>query len=75
MKSIKTVSSKIFTISFALLFAAGCASVTDVNADLPEIDEPTTITTTTTDGSFWDSRNGDDMDPIIDRPQTGGSLD
>lgn len=74
MKSIKTVSSTIFTFAFALIFAAGCATVTDVNADLPEINEPT-IETTNTDGSFWDSRNGDDMDPIIDRPETGGSMD
>jgi len=75
MKSIKTVSSNIFTLAFAFILAAGCASVTDVNADLPDTSKPA-IETTTTDGSFWDNRVGDSMDPIIDRPKTGGgSLD
>ncbi|CAN5204475.1 hypothetical protein BH23BAC3_BH23BAC3_36310 [soil metagenome] len=71
----KSLTTTVFSFAFALIFSAGCATVTDVNADLPEIDEPTIITTTT-DGSFWDSRSSDDMDPIIDRPKTGGgSLD
>ncbi len=70
----KSLTSKIFALAFALIFAAGCATVTDANIDMPEVKEPT-IETTSIDGSFWDSRNGDDMDPIIERPQTGGSLD
>jgi hypothetical protein len=41
---------------------------------MPETTEPA-IETTTTDGSFWDTRNGDDMDPIIERPKTGTSMD
>lgn len=70
----KSITTKILSFSFALLFAAGCATVTDANLDLPETNEPT-IETTTTDGSFWDTRNGDDMDPIIERPKTGTSMD
>jgi hypothetical protein len=71
MKSIKSTTTKVLSFSFALMFAAGCATVTDANLDMPETTEPA-IETTTTDGSFWDTRNGDDMDPIIDRPKTGG---
>jgi len=70
----KTLSSTVLSFAFALIFAAGCATVTDVNADLPEVTEPI-LETTTIDGSFWDSRIGDSMDPIIDRPKNGGSLD
>ena len=70
----KSLYTKALTFAFALVFAAGCATVTDANLDLPENDTPT-IETTTTDGSFWDSRSGDSMDPIIDRPRTGGQLD
>ena len=75
MKILKSSTPKILSFAFALIFAAGCATVTDANIDMPEVQETTTIETTSIDGSFWDSRNGDDMDPIIDRPQTGGSLD
>jgi len=71
----KSLTSKVLSFAFALIFAAGCATVTDANIDMPEVQEKNTIETTSIDGSFWDSRNGDDMDPIIDRPQTGGSLD
>lgn len=74
MKRLKSATIKTLSFAFALTVAAGCASVTDANLDAPETSE-TTIETTTTDGSFWDSRNGDDMDPIIDRPRTGGQLD
>lgn len=73
MKTIKSTTTKLLSISFALLFAAGCATVTDANLDLPEEEQPTVETTTTGD-SFWDMRNGDDMDPIIDRPKSGGSM-
>jgi len=75
MKILKSSTSKILSFAFALIFAAGCATVTDANIDMPEVQETTTIETTSIDGSFWDSRNGDDMDPIIDRPQTGGQMD
>ena len=54
--------------------AAGCATVTDANLDLPEEEQPT-FETTTTGGTFWDTRNGDDMDPIVERPTTGGTLE
>jgi len=70
----KTLTSTVLSFAFAIILAGGCASVTDVNADLPEVNEPT-FETTTTDGNFWNNRGGDSMDPIIDRPQTGGSLD
>jgi len=71
----KSLTSKVLSFAFAHIFAAGCATVTDANIDMPEVQEKNTIETTSIDGSFWDSRNGDDMDPIIDRPQTGGSLE
>jgi len=69
----KSLINKTLAFSFALIFAAGCATVTDANIDLPETEE-TVISTNAPDGSFWDSRNGDDMDPIIDRPTTGGGM-
>ena len=70
----KSISTKVLSLSFALLFAASCATVTDANLDLPEEEQPT-FETTTTDDSFWDTRNGDDMDPIVERPTTGGTLE
>lgn len=73
MKTIKSTTTKILSISFALLFAAGCATVTDANLDLPEDNQPTFETTTTGD-TFWDTRNGDDMDPIIEKPRPGGTI-
>ena len=73
MKALKSTTIKLLSFSFALLFAAGCATVTDANLDLPE-EEITTIETTTTGDSFWELGNGDDMDPIIDRPKAGGSV-
>ena len=73
MKSLKSTTTKVLSFSFALLFAAGCATVTDANLDLPETDQPTVETTTTGD-TFWDTRNGDDMDPIIERPTSGGTV-
>ena len=69
----KSLTTKLLSFSFALIFAAGCATVTDANMDLPEEEVPT-YETSTTEGSFWDTRNGDDMDPIIDRPTTGGTI-
>ena len=73
-EKMKTLTSKLLTFAFALLFAGGCASMTDANADLPQ-DNEITFETTSTEGTFWDSKSSDDMDPIIDRPQTGGTLD
>ena len=70
----KSLTTKVLSFSFALLFAAGCATVTDANLDLPE-NEQSTFETTTTGGTFWDTRNGDDMDPIVERPTTGGTLE
>ena len=74
MKTIKSTTSKVLSISFALMFAAGCATVTDANLDMPETNEPA-IETTTTEGSFWDTSNGDDMDPIVEKPRPGGTLE
>ena len=71
----KSLTSKVLSFAFALIFAAGCATVTDANIDMPEVQETTTVETTSIDGSFWDSKTSDDMDPIIDRPQTGGQMD
>ncbi|REL24985.1 hypothetical protein DYD21_15820 [Rhodohalobacter sp. SW132] len=69
----KSLTNKLLAFSFALIFAAGCATVTDANIDLPETEE-TVTSTNAPDGSFWDNRAGDSMDPIIDRPKTGGGM-
>lgn len=71
MDLLKSTTIKLLSFSFALLIAAGCATVTDANLDLPE-EEQTSFETTTTEGTTWDTRNGDDMNPIIERPKTGG---
>ncbi len=42
----KSLTTKVLSFSFALLFAAGCATVTDANLDIPETNEPTVETTT-----------------------------
>ena len=61
----KTLITALFTIS--LLFA-GCATVTDANADL--LDEPSVETTTIEKaGDVWDSKTGNGMDPIIVKPE------
>ena len=61
----KTLITALFTLS--LLFA-GCATVTDANVDL--MDEPAVETTTIERaGDTWDQRTGDDMDPIIVKPE------
>ena len=65
MKSLKNI------LSIALIvMLAGCATVTDANVDLQEVDEQTytttTTETTTTNDDNWFSRIGNDMDPIID---------
>jgi len=74
MKTLKiSLSLFIFTA-----FAA-CASVTDANLDSPEnsIDYPIIENSDIldnsidSDDSIWFNTNGDDMDPIIERPKTG----
>lgn len=71
MDLLKSTTIKLLSFSFALILAAGCATVTDANLDLPE-EEQTSFETSTTEGPLWDTRNGDDMNPIIERPKTGG---
>ena len=71
MDLLKSTTIKLISFSFALLVAAGCATVTDANLDLPE-EKQTTFETSATEGTTWDTRNGDDMNPIIERPKTGG---
>jgi len=73
MDLLKSTTIKLLSFSFALLVAAGCATVTDANLDLPE-EEQTTFETSATEGTTWDTRNGDDMDPIIERPKLPGSV-
>jgi hypothetical protein len=68
MDSIKTVTSKLSILLFAFAFAAGCATVTDANADLaPETDN--SVITAETNGQTWDNSNRDDMEPIIIKPE------
>jgi len=69
----KNIITKTALFALALAFAAGCATVTDANLDLPEEEQPS-FKTSTTEGANWDTRNGDDMDPIIERPKLPGSV-
>ena len=69
----KNIITKIALFSLALAFAAGCATVTDANIDPPEEAKPS-FETSSTEGTTWDTRNGDDMNPIIDRPKLPGSV-
>lgn len=73
MDLLKSTTIKLLSFSFALILAAGCATVTDANLDLPE-EEQTSFETSTTEGTTWDTRNGDDMNPIIERPKLPGSV-
>ena len=68
----KNIITKVALFSLALAFAAGCATVTDANIDLPG--EESSFETSSTEGTTWDTRNGDDMDPIVDRPKFPGSV-
>jgi len=66
MKTLKYI----LTVALVILFA-GCATVTDANVDLQEVNNEQTYTTTTTETTTtsddnWFSRLGNDMDPIID---------
>ncbi len=73
MTTFKGLFSKLTIIVFAVLFAAGCASVTDanINAELPS--EPT-VETASLDGDNWFSSGaGETLDPILgDKPDTDG---
>ena len=69
----KNIITKIALFTLALAFAAGCATVTDANIDLPEEEKPS-FEISSTEGITWDTRNGDDMDPIVDRPKLPGSV-
>ncbi len=62
---------KSITLSIAFVFAilfTGCATVTDANADLSPEPDNSVITVETT-GDTWDQKGGDDMDPIIIKPE------
>ena len=65
MATIKTMFSKLSIIVFAVLFAAGCATVTDANIDAELPSEPT-VESTSIDGDDWFSGAGNTMDPILD---------
>jgi hypothetical protein len=70
MNNSKSMFSSFATISFALLFAAGCASVTDANIGQPESDD-SAIQAIEASSDTWNNENGDDMDTIIVRPTIG----
>jgi hypothetical protein len=74
-------SLKLLISAFVITAFASCASVTDANMDQPE-EAPAKITSVdndqadeaaTNDDSIWYNSIGDDMDPIIDRPPSGGT--
>ncbi|PWN05421.1 hypothetical protein [Rhodohalobacter mucosus] len=69
MKRFKTILYKLSAVSFAILFAAGCATVTDANADLHE-DESKGISIERIDGTL-DNTTDDKMDPIVEKPDMG----
>jgi len=66
MKTLKLTLSVFILSGFA-----ACASVTDANIDAPAAHAETT--TQADAGDIWDNSNGDDMDPIIRRPTSGGT--
>jgi len=71
MKTFKSALTKLSSITLAVLFAVGCATVTDANVELQDLNEEQTHTATTTqtiptNDDNWFSRIGNDMDPIID---------
>ena len=68
MELLKTVIHKLFVVVIALIFAAGCATVTDANVDLNE--EPSVLPSERMD-NLWDSTTGDTMGEIIIRPDMG----
>jgi hypothetical protein len=64
MKALKTTLSVLTLILFA-----GCATITDANVDLYE--EESTVLSVEKANDAWDSRNGDDMGTIIEKPNMG----
>ena len=64
MKALKTTLSVLTMILFA-----GCATLTDANVDLAE--EETTVISIERASDTWDSRNGEDMGTIIEKPVLG----
>lgn len=67
MKTLSKFTSRFSLIAaFAFLFAAGCASVTDATSDLPETEDQAEVTEQAP-ADIW-GENGDDMDPIIEKP-------
>jgi hypothetical protein len=69
MKRFKTILYKLSVASCAILFAAGCATVTDANADLYE--EETRVIETERMTGTWDNTASDKMDPIVEKPDMG----
>ena len=70
MKNSKSLFSKISITAFALIFAAGCASVTDAGIESQDEIESTVITIERANDT-WDSRNGEDMGTVIEKPVLG----
>jgi hypothetical protein len=64
MKALKSILS----VSVLILFA-GCATVTDANADLYE--EETRVIETERMTGTWDNTASDKMDPIVEKPDMG----
>ena len=64
MKALKTTLSVLTLILFA-----GCATLTDANVDLSE--EETTVISIERANDTWDSRNGNDMGTVIEKPVLG----
>ena len=64
MKAFKTTLSVLTLILFA-----GCATLTDANVDLAE--EETTVISIERASDTWDSRNGNDMGTVIEKPVLG----
>ena len=64
MKALKTTLSVLTLILFA-----GCATLTDANVDL--VEEETTVISIERASDTWDSRNGEDMGVIHEKPVLG----
>jgi hypothetical protein len=64
MKALKTTLSVLTLILFA-----GCATLTDANVDLAE--EETTVISIERANDTWDSRNGEDMGTVVEKPVLG----
>jgi uncharacterized protein YceK len=71
----KSKFSSLISFLMVLGLMAGCASVTDANVDEPQTENVISIENDqkTDSDSIWLNSNGDDMDPIIDKPDTGGT--